>query len=91
MRSHIVVRARYAEDHLERAQRQGIERYVILTAGLDTYAWRQPETEIEVLEIDHSATQRWKRDLITRAKLKAPENLSFLPTNFENQSLSDIW
>lgn len=91
MRSHIVVRARYAEDCLERAQQKGIERYVILAAGLDTYAWRQSETKIEVLEIDHPTTQGWKQDLIASAKLGVPENLSFLPINFESQSLGDIW
>tara|TARA_R110000868_G_scaffold20217_2_gene85782 strand:+ start:240 stop:1115 length:876 start_codon:yes stop_codon:yes gene_type:complete len=91
MRSHIVVRARYAEDKLERARRQGIERYVILAAGLDTFAWRQADDEIEVVEIDHPATQAWKRELITRSRLQTPEDVSFLPINFESQTLRDIW
>ena len=91
MRAHIVVRARYAEDILQAAQRDGAGRYVILAAGLDTFAWRQGRKTIDVLEIDHPATQAWKQELVTRSRLKAPRNLSFLPINFESQSLADIW
>lgn len=91
MRAHIVVRARYAEDILQAAQRDGAGRYVILAAGLDTFAWRQGRKTIDVLEIDHPATQAWKQELVTRSRLKAPQNLSFLPIDFESQSLDDIW
>jgi len=91
MRAHIVVRARYAEDMLRAAQRDGARRYIILAAGLDTFAWRQGRKKIDVLEIDHPATQAWKQELVARSKLRDPRNLSFLPINFESQSLADIW
>jgi len=91
MRAHVVVRARYAEDMLRIAQRDGARRYVILAAGLDTFAWRQGRKKIDVQEIDHPATQAWKQELVVRSRLKVPRNLSFLPINFESQSLEDIW
>lgn len=91
MRAHVVVRARYAEDMLRIAQRDGAGRYVILAAGLDTFAWRQGRKKIDVLEIDHPATQAWKQELIARSKLGTPRHLSCLPINFERQSLEEIW
>ena len=91
MRTHVVVRARYAEDRLRAAQQAGADRYVILAAGLDTFAWRQGRKTIDVLEIDHPATQAWKQELVAGSGLKTPRDLSFLPINFESQSLDDIW
>lgn len=91
MRAHIVVRARYAEDALETARRQGAERYVVLAAGLDTFAWRQPAARVRVLEIDHPATQGWKRRLLGRSGLATPDDVEFLPINFEHLSLRDVW
>ena len=91
MRAHVVVRARYAEDRLRDAQRDGAGLYVILAAGLDTFAWRQGRKKINVLEIDHPATQAWKHELVARSRLRTPRNLSFLPIDFERQSLEDIW
>ena len=55
-------RARYAEDALEKAVRQGVKQYVILGAGLDTFAFRRPDLMeyLEVFEVDHPATQEFK-------------------------------
>ena len=60
--SQILVRARYAEDALAAAVGRGCERYVILGAGLDTYAERHvgDSAPLPVVEIDHPATQEWK-------------------------------
>lgn len=91
MRSQIVVRARYAEDCLKEAHERGAERYVLLGAGLDSYALRQPGSGIEVLEIDHPATQRWKRHLLARRGLEEPDGLTYLSVDFERESLSDAW
>lgn len=91
MRSQVVVRTRYAEDALESARQAGADRYVILAAGLDTFALRQPAPAVDVLEIDHPATQNWKRSLLAQQKIRLPENLAFLPIDFEQQSLDSIW
>lgn len=91
MRSQIVVRARYAEDCLKEVCERGVGRYVILGAGLDTFALRQPGTGLEVLEIDHPATQRWKRHLLARRGLEEPEGLTYLSVDFERESLTDRW
>lgn len=91
MRSQIVVRARYAEDCLAAARRAGIDRYVVLGAGLDTFALRQSQPAIAVLEIDHPLTQRWKQTLIQQRGLATPPELTFLPVDFERTSLADVW
>jgi methyltransferase (TIGR00027 family) len=80
MRAQIVVRARYAEDALaEHAPSQ----YVILAAGLDTFALRHPAHPVQVFEVDHPATQAWKRAQLAAA----PENLLYVPVDFERTTL----
>jgi len=61
-RAQVTCRSRYAEDQLARAVRDGIGQYVILGAGLDTFAYRSPlARRVRVFEVDHPATQEWKR------------------------------
>jgi methyltransferase (TIGR00027 family) len=91
MRSQVVVRARYAEDTLADARREGSGRYIILSAGLDTFAVRQPEPKIAVVEIDHPATQRWKRELLDQIGAENPPDLKYLPIDFERAALTDAW
>lgn len=91
MRAQVVVRARYAEDGLAERREAGAGRYVILGAGLDTFALRQRSAPIDVLEIDHPATQAWKQQLLKRLGIAAPERLTFLPVDFERASLADLW
>ena len=91
LRSQVVVRSRYAEDALDAARDQGVGRYVVLAAGLDTFALRQPEEPIDVLEIDHPATQGWKRELLHARGIDRPAGLTFLPVDFETVSLADVW
>ena len=89
MRAHLVVRARYAEDTL--ANGDDFTRYIVLGAGFDTFAQRQIEPGIEVIEIDHPATQREKRKLLQQRGFREPEALSFLPIDFATTALSDVW
>lgn len=91
MRSQIVVRSRYAEDKLIEARRNGANRYVILGAGLDTFALRQPAPPLPVVEIDHPATQRWKQRLLLRCGITLPEKFTFLPVDFEQDRLDERW
>ena len=62
---------------------------MILGAGLDTYAQRHPH--MDVLEIDHPATQNWKRRLLHERGFDLPTTLAFLPVDFERASLADTW
>src|SRR5437867_2557040 len=62
LRSHVLLRSRYAEDELNAAVDRGVDQYVILGAGLDTFAWRQPEwaERLRMFEVDHPAAQQAK-------------------------------
>ena len=90
MRAFIAVRTRFAEDEFAEAARRGVRQYVALGAGLDTFAWRNPhgDSGVRIFEVDHPATQAWKRELIVSADL--PESAAtYVPVDFERQSLVD--
>ena len=89
LRAHLVARSRYAEDNLHRAVAAGIQQYVLLGAGLDTFAYRNPYSHLRVLEVDHPATQQWKRELLSTAKISIPDSLTYVPVDFESQSLPE--
>lgn len=91
IRAQVLVRARFAEDALAVARNSSVSRYLILGAGLDTFALRQSQPGIEVVEIDHPATQTWKRKLLTRSGRSIPNRLTFLPVDFEKTSLPSVW
>jgi methyltransferase (TIGR00027 family) len=87
LRAFLVARSRYAEDMLANAVAQGVTQYVILGAGLDTFAYRNPYPSLRVFEVDHPATQLWKRELLETSRISVPHNLSFVPIDFERQVL----
>jgi methyltransferase (TIGR00027 family) len=87
LRAFIVARSRYAEDMLRDAVAQGVTQYVLLGAGLDTFAHRNPYPHLRVFEVDHPATQSWKRDLLAESTLSPPKNLVYAPVDFETQDL----
>lgn len=89
LRAFLVARSRYAEDQLARAVTQGVTQYVLLGAGLDTFALRNPYPALHVFEVDHPATQEWKRELLATSKLSTPASLTYAPVDFERESLSD--
>jgi methyltransferase (TIGR00027 family) len=89
MRSFMVARSRYAEEQLAAAVAAGIAQYVILGAGLDTFAYRNPYAQLKVFEADHPATQEWKRYLLAQALIEIPSSLTFVPINFEKQTLRE--
>src|ERR1700730_16777585 len=74
------MRSRYTEDCLGESLPRGVRQYVILGAGLDTFGYRQPSwaNSVRVFEVDHPATQRWKRAKIASAKLQVPATLLLL-------------
>ncbi len=89
MRAHVVSRSLYAEENLRRAVDRGVRQYVLLGAGLDTFAYRNPYEGVRVFEVDHPATQQWKRELLAAAGIAAPASLTFVPVDFEKQLLAE--
>lgn len=88
LRAFLVARSRYAEDNLKKAVEGGVEQYVLLGAGLDTFAYRNSYAQLRVFEVDHPATQQWKRELLQRNHIAIPESVTYAPVDFERQSLS---
>jgi len=81
-------RSRIAEDALSKAVERGVRQVVILGAGLDTFALRNPHAaHIRVFEVDHPATQAWKRQRLVGAELAPPSWLTFVPVDFERDDL----
>jgi len=91
VRASMAARSRYAEDQLARAIERGTRQYVILGAGLDTFAYRNPhpQPDLRVFEVDYPATQEWKRERLAAAGISAPPSLTFAPVNFEHQTLAE--
>lgn len=86
----VVSRARYAIDCLEEAVRQGVKQYVILGAGMDTFAFRRPEMleQLQVFEVDHPAKQDSKRHRLAELGWKQPAQLHFVPVDFTQENLA---
>lgn len=89
-RASIVGRARFIEDLVEEQLRKGTDQYVILGAGLDSFAQRRPDivSKLTVFEIDKPDTQAWKRQRLTELGMAIPKNLKFVPVDFE---AGDLW
>jgi methyltransferase (TIGR00027 family) len=87
-RAFMAARSRYAEDRLATCVAQGVTQYVVLGAGLDTFAYRNPFPQLRVFEVDFPATQHWKRSLLAKAVISAPANLTFVPLDFEHMTLA---
>ena len=86
----VVVRSRYTEDALELAIRDHCRQYVILGAGLDSWALRHDNPEVTVFELDRPVTQQWKAARI-QARLGAlPRHLVLVPIDFERQAVADV-
>jgi methyltransferase (TIGR00027 family) len=88
LRAFMVVRARLAEDTLAAAlQTHATQQYLVLGAGLDTFACRNPHPTLRVFEVDHPATQAWKKKLLTAAAITPPATAHFVAVDFEKDSL----
>ncbi len=90
LRTHVVLRSRYAEDRLHAATVRGVRQLVVLGAGLDTFAYRQPvwAGDLRVFEVDQPASQHLKRERLARAGVPLPTNLTFVPIDFETTGLA---
>ena len=91
LRLFLVARSRCAEDALAHAVAADVRQYVVLGAGLDTFAYRNPHPpeRLRVFEVDMPATQAWKREMLGRTKIEPPVSLTFVPVDFETQSLPE--
>ena len=86
LRAFMVARSRYAEEQLAGAVGRGVRQYVVLGAGLDTFAYRNPYGDLLVFEIDYPATQGWKRQRLEAEAIPIPGNLRFAPVDFDKQT-----
>jgi methyltransferase (TIGR00027 family) len=91
LRTHVLLRSRFAEDRLRLAVERDVAQCVILGAGLDTFAFRQPDwaKRLTIFEVDHPASQRFKRKRLADAGIEIPSNVVFVPLDFETTSLAD--
>ncbi len=83
-------RARFGEDLLARAHAAGVRQLVLLGAGLDTFAFRCPAAlaDLRIFEVDHPATQGWKRARLAALGIPIPASLRFVECDFETSSIS---
>ena len=90
IRSHVVLRSRFAEDSLRDATRRGATQYVLLGAGLDTFAYRQPDwaSALAIIEVDHPSSQSDKRRLLEAAGVAIPTNVRYAAIDFEHETLA---
>jgi methyltransferase (TIGR00027 family) len=90
MRFFMAARSRFAEDCLGGAFARGARQAVILGAGLDTFALRDPRCGqgLSVFEVDHPATQAWKRRQLAEVGLAVPAGLTFVPVDLQRQDLA---
>ena len=85
------VRARFPEDIVEQAAADAVRQYVILGVGLDSFAYRRHDLldRLRVFEVDHPASQRWKRRRLAELGVDSPTGLVFTPVDFERQTLRE--
>jgi methyltransferase (TIGR00027 family) len=89
MRAFMAARARYAEDELAQAVRRGVTQFVILGAGLDTFGYRNPFPNLRVFEVDHPATQEWKRQRLHAEGIAIPDSVTYAAVDFNTETLAD--
>ena len=88
IRASVVARARFIEDLIIQQSEQGVGQYVILGAGLDTFAQRRPTiaSKLQIYEIDQPDTLTWKQQRLNELGFGVPEYLHFVPVDFETSS-----
>lgn len=91
LRASIVARARFVEDLVIAQSKKGIDQYIILGAGLDTFAQRKPDvaSALQIYEIDQPGMLAWKQERLTELGIGVPDNLHFVPVDFEISSWWD--
>jgi methyltransferase (TIGR00027 family) len=90
MRWFVCARSRFAEQVLADAEAAGVDQLVVLGAGLDTFAYRNPYEGLRVVEVDHPATQRWKLERLAEAGIEVPDTVVHAAVDFERQDLREV-
>ncbi|MBM4341549.1 MAG: class I SAM-dependent methyltransferase [Deltaproteobacteria bacterium] len=90
MSAFVVIRSRYTEDVLGQSIQDGCRQYVVLGAGLDSWALRHRDSIVTVFELDHPATQQWKKLRIESRMGSLPPQLTLIPIDFEHESITDL-
>jgi methyltransferase (TIGR00027 family) len=87
----VLGRARYTEELLDAAVLSGVGQYVVLGAGLDTFALRRPDLTamIRIYEVDLAETQAWKRDHLSQLGHELPAALEFIPADLEHETVAE--
>jgi methyltransferase (TIGR00027 family) len=87
----VCARSRIVEDQLTASLARGMKQLVILGAGLDSIAYRRPDitASLRIFEVDYPATQAWKRERLASIGVPIPENLTFVPFDFEHQTMAE--
>jgi methyltransferase (TIGR00027 family) len=88
----IICRSRYTEDKLESAIRDGVQQYVLLGAGFDSYALRRPPIgeAVRLFELDHPLSQRTKKERLGKHYDRLSNSVEFVPVDFEEQTLAEV-
>ena len=88
----VILRSRYAEDALKEAVARGIEQYVIVGAGFDSFMCRRPDwaNNLTIYEVDHPATQRLKRDRLAACKVSVPSSVQFVEADLAMEALGTV-
>jgi len=86
-----LARSRYVEERLDQLVDDGLAQYVLLGAGMDSFALRRPDLvdRLTVFEIDHPGTQNRKRKRLRKLGLSEPSNVKYVQVNFETETLRD--
>lgn len=79
-------RSRFADDAVAAAVAGGVRQIVVLGAGLDTIAYRNLHPDVRVFEVDHPATQAWKRDRLAASGIDVPDTVTLVPVDLETQT-----
>lgn len=89
LRAQIVGRSLFAEETLAKAVARSVDQYVLLGAGLDTFAYRNPHPHLRVFEGDNPDSGRWKRERLSINAIPVPANVSYVAIDFERETLHD--
>jgi methyltransferase (TIGR00027 family) len=89
LRGWIAARSRYAEDQLAAAVQRGIGQYIVLGAGLDTFAYRNPYPSVRVWEVDRPAAVEAKQRMLRDAGIEIPASVRFVPMDFDCEDLHE--
>lgn len=88
LRAFLAARSRLAEDALTDAVARGVRQYVVLGAGLDTFAYRNPHAGLRVFEVDLPATRAWKRQRLADVQIEVPGSVIYVAIDFAKETLT---